>query len=425
MAKKENFRVRIPSDTGKVCAEIKAGFNTLYEGTGMGSNMRGWLDWPQKYLRSEEYQRLKKTADEIRDRFDHVIVIGIGGSYLGAKAIIEAAFANYNLYSSTLPYIHFVASLSSKELRGIMDCIGSGQTFCIIYISKSGNTKEPAIAFRTLYEFHRENFGTEPTVYAITDAKEGTLRRLADEYEWESFVIPDDIGGRFSVFTPVGLLPIAVAGINTDEILMAAAKASEDSSIYDENNSCIKFANFRFSMWKKGINVEVLAVNNPELHFFAEWYKQLYAESLGKNYKGVYPTSAVFSTDLHSVGQYIRRGSRILFEVLLTWGSRDIITIPESSLKDNLESLAGRTVNEVNAAAMQGSFIDHSEGENGNPCCKVTIPSGIYSIAYSMQKIMTACGIEGYAMGENPFDQPDVEGYKNKMNKILSKEENS
>lgn len=414
------FRFEAPGNL-EIDPIIKASYEKLMNGTGEGANMRGWLNWSAQYLQSEEYARLKTTAADIIKKFKHAIVIGIGGSYLGAKSIIDAELGT-NANELDLPLrtkVHFVASLSAKEWYNIGHIIAK-EPFCIIYISKSGTTLEPASALRYFYELHKELHGTEATVFAVTDKEHGTGRELADKYGWETFIVPDDIGGRYSVFTPVGLLPIAVAGINTDILLKAAAEADE-LCMSTIDNPAVHYANWRFKQFMNGFYVEFMNVNNPELRSFAEWWKQLFGESEGKDGNGLCPDSAVFSMDLHSLGQYLQDGLRNLtIETFFTWDDSTRITFPKSDLEDGLDYLVGRTLTEINHAAMEGSFTAHSTiGDCPNPCCKIFCPSGIASIAYSKQIFKWACAISSYANGVNPFDQPGVEAYKKNMMEII------
>jgi len=409
------------TDKPEIAPAIKAGYETLVNGTGADAHMRGWMNWAAPYLKSEEYARLKTTAADIIKNFKHAIVIGIGGSYLGAKAIIDAECGDVNAFD--LPWrtkIHFVASLSSKEWNNIEHIIGS-DSFCIIYISKSGTTLEPGLALRYFYELHKNIHGKEPTVYAITDKCKGTGRALADEHGWETFVIPDNIGGRYSVFTPVGLLPIAIAGIDTDKILNAVAAADElCSSTLD--NPAVDYANWRYEQYQNGCIVEMMPVNNPELRFFAEWWKQLYGESEGKDFEGMVPDSAVFSMDLHSLGQYLQEGLReIMCETFFIWNDSIKVTFPESDLKDGLDYLANRSLSEVNNAAMEGSYFAHSSiGDAPNECSKFICEAGIENLAYAMQIFEWACPIGCYALEVNPFNQPGVEAYKKQVKAILA-----
>ena len=415
------FKFETP-DKLEIAPAIQKGYETLMNGTGEGAEMRGWMNWPAEYLKSDEYARLKKTAKEIAENFIHTIVIGIGGSYLGAKAIIDASYgSNYNELNC-IPFsskVHFVASLSSREWYSLTQIIGN-DSFCIVYISKSGTTLEPGLALRYFYELHKKIHGAEPTVFAITDKEKGTGRALADEHGWESFIIPDDIGGRYSVFTPVGLLPIAAAGIDTDIILKSATEAAE-LCMSTIDNPAVHYANWRYHQYRKNYSVEFMPVNNPELRSFAEWWKQLFGESDGKDGVGLFPTSGVFSMDLHSLGQYLQEGLRgLICETFFTWDDSVQIIFPESDLKDNLDYLVGCELTEVNHAAMEGSFTAHSSvGIKPNPCCKIFCPYGIGSIAYAMYIFEFACPVGGYALEVNPFNQPGVESYKLEVKQIL------
>lgn len=417
------FKFETP-DKLEIAPAIKKGYETLMNGTGEGAEMRGWMNWSAEYLKSDEYARLKETAARIIKDFKHTIVIGIGGSYLGAKAIIDAYYGSNSNEIDSIPYcskVHFVASLSPKEWHNLKKIIGY-DSFCIIYISKSGTTLEPGLALRYFYELHKEIHGEEPTVFAITDKEKGTGRALADEHGWESFIIPDDIGGRYSVFTPVGLLPIAASRIDTDIILKSVAEAAE-LCMSTIDNPAVHYANWRYNQYNKGYSVEFMPVNNPELRSFAEWWKQLFGESDGKNGGGLLPDSAVFSMDLHSLGQYLQDGLRgLICETFFTWDDSVQIIFPESDLNDNLDYLVGRELTEVNHAAMEGSFTAHSSvGDEPNPCCKIFCPYGIASIAYAMYIFEFACPIGGYALEVNPFNQPGVESYKLEVKQILVK----
>ncbi len=405
---------------------ITKAYRTLLDGTGPGSEMRGWMTWPAKYLKSEEYARLKETAKKIRENFKHVVVIGIGGSYLGAEALIKAYHgSNYNMTSETK--VHFIASMSSLEWK-MLSTVLSKESFCIIYISKSGTTLEPATALRYFYDLHLEYHTTAPTVYAITDASKGTARKLANDYKWDSFIIPDDIGGRYSVFTAVGMLPVAVAGIDTDKILESAAEALK-ICMSSVDNIAVQYANWRYQQYLNGCTVEFMAVNNPELAALAEWWKQLFAESEGKNYSGLFTAKGVFSMDLHSLGQYLQQGERSLIcETFFTKKEHCYedglieIVVPSSILEDNLNYLEGRNLNDLNSAAMEGSFIAHSSDKDGkipNPCSEFKCGGTIYDVAYYMAIMEFACPISAYAIGANPFDQPGVEDYKTEVKAIL------
>lgn len=401
-------------------AKIFSAYNTLYQGTGENNNMRDWLSWPQKFCKSVEYRKLKNVAERIRSNSEHVIVIGIGGSYLGAKAIIEAECAFYN--SRKEPKIYFAGNdLSSEKMLMISDFI-EDEDFSIVYISKSGGTIEPAIAFRFFYDKLLKKYGkyADCRVYAITDANKGTLHDMANSHYWESFVIPDGIGGRYSVFTPVGLLPIAIAGINTDEILLGAIEASK---LCEENefNPAIEYAQWRYTQFTENyLLVEFMAANRPDLLYFCEWWKQLFGESEGKDHKGMFPTSGVFPTDLHSLGQFLQEGTRdLICETQLIRDFSHDMEIPDVKIKDNLDALVGRTISEANNAAMEGSFVAHSTGNFSNSCSKWHIGQSLSDLAFSMQIMMTACAISAYAIDVNPFNQPGVEEHKIRTKEIL------
>lgn len=422
---KDNFRL-FTSQNNAICPEIKQAYDTLYKGTGAGSQMRGYLTWSQEYINSEEHQRLKETAKRLRENYKHIIVIGIGGSFLGAKALIEAQYVNYNLYKSKdLPYIHFITSLSSKEWTNVSNLIGT-DPFAIIYISKSGGTLEPSTAFRNFYfvkQFIDASSGKDCEIIAITDAKKGTLRNMVNQYNWESFIIPDNIGGRYSVFTPVGLLPVAIANIDTDEIL----KGSIEAAIICKESICnpaMFIANWQYL---NNSLVEFFAVNNPELFYLGKWDQQLYAESSGKNMRGVLPVIGKFSEDLHSIGQHLQQGPRkFIRQIFLIWEEYYQCNIPHVDLNDNLDYLvkSGKTLSDINKAAMEASFTAHSVScednfFNPNPALKIIVPPNMKNIAALMQYLMEACSLFCYAIDVNPYDQPGVEAYKKIMHSSL------
>lgn len=416
-----NFRL-ITSGSNDLCPEIIQARDTLYNGTGAGGEMRGYLTWAQEYKDSEEHYRLKATGERLRKNYKHIVVIGIGGSYLGAKALIEAQYIDYNLYKpKDLPYIYFIASLSSKEWTNIFNRIGT-DPFAIIYISKSGGTLEPSAAFRSFYDINCSNKDCE--IIAITDAENGTLRKLVNEHNWESFTIPDNIGGRYSVFSPVGLLPVSVANIDTDEVLEGSIESAINcqKSIY---NPAMYLANWQYT---NNLPLEYFAVNAPGLDYLAKWYQQLYAESSGKDKRGVLPLPGEFSKDLHSVGQYLEQGRRRLVRQISYMKEEDHqITIPEVDLNDNLDYLvkSAKTLNDINRAAMESSFTAHSVASEDNfydpnPCCKIMVPDTIKSTASSMQYFMESCSLFCYAIEVNPYNQPGVEAYKKIMKEILN-----
>jgi len=392
--------------------------NVLFERTGAGAEMTDWLDWPAKFFESEEYARLRATAVEIRERDDAVVVIGIGGSYLGARAVIEAEKGPYHNEFCYGPSIYFAGSdLSTDELDDIATLV-EDTSFSIIYISKSGGTIEPALAFRYFYKFLKDRFGDEEAnnrVIAIT-GKSGILHNLAEKNNWKTFAVPEGIGGRYSVLTPVGMLPIAIAGIDTDALLEGAIEATKPEAI----QQATQYASFRAYMeYEKCCEVEFLAVNSKRLQFFGEWYKQLFAESEGKEGKGVFPTSGIFPTDLHSVGQYLQDGMRdLIFETQVIREFKYKIGIPEGDADDGLDKYMGKTINDAANAAMTGAAIAHEDG--GMAVGKIYVDSSTQALGYLLQFMMTACPISGYMHRINPFDQPGVEQHKVAMKKTLS-----
>ena len=389
----------------------------------------GWLKLPSNYDR-KEFERIKKAAKRIRKNSQVFIVIGIGGSYLGARAVIESLTSNFaNLMPDDIrkaPQIFFVGnSISPNYVNELIDCIGD-KDVSINVISKSGTTTEPAIAFRIFREYLESKYGTEEAskrIYVTTDKNKGALRQLADEEEYETFVIPDNVGGRFSVLTPVGLLPIAVAGLNIDKLIEGAKNGEynfSDSSI--KYNQCYKYAIARNILYEKDKEIEILANYEPKLHYFTEWWKQLFGESEGKDKKGIFPAGVDFTTDLHSMGQYIQDGTRNVFETVINIekSKTDIKIKRDEDNIDGLNYLAGKTMDYVNKKAMQGTIEAHVEGE---------VPNIIINIKKLDEETMgeliyffeLACAISGNILGVNPFDQPGVETYKTNMFRLLGK----
>ena len=405
-----------PIPTNKYHGLMEEAYKKLYAGTGAGAEMRDWLWWPKKYLGSDEYKRLLRTASRIYKNNEAVVVIGIGGSYLTPKMIIHSEYGEfYNEFSRTK--IYFVGcDLSPNRLEDIRSML-YGIDFSIIYISKSGGTMEPALAFRVFWEDLCKRYGKEANkrVYAITDSEKGILKSLADEHGWESFVIPDGIGGRYSGLTSCGLLPLVVAGINTDELLKGAIQAMEDCEI-NPDNFARKYAEWRYYNYAElGNRVEFFATNSPDLSYTGEWLKQLFGESEGKDGKGIFPASGVFPTDLHSLGQFLQDGTRnLIFETFIM---RDFIiddlTIPESYLKDNLENRAGKNFAQAAAAAMDGAYKAHAKG--GNPCGKILVKESIKAMGALMYYMFVACATYCYMLDVNPFNQPGVEAHKANM----------
>lgn len=397
--------------------------------TGAGNDFLGWLDLPLTYDK-EEFARIKKAAAKIQSDSDALVVIGIGGSYLGARAAIE--FLGHTFYNNLpkgkrkTPEIYFVGNnISSTYMTDLMEVL-EGKDLSVNVISKSGTTTEPAIAFRIFKEYMENKYGkAEATkrIYATTDVARGALKKLASEEKYESFAIADDVGGRYSVLSAVGLLPIAVSGADIDKI-MEGAKAAYDlySDTNFAENDCFRYAAVRNCLYRKGKTTEIMVNYEPCLHFFTEWWKQLYGESEGKDQKGIFPAGVDFSTDLHSMGQYIQDGMRNIFETVISVENpRKKVTIKAD--KDNIDGLnflAGKEMDYVNKKACLGTMLAHNDG--GVPNLMVNVPelSEYYfgSLVYFFEK---ACGISGYLMGVNPFDQPGVEAYKKNMFALLGK----
>lgn len=397
-------------------------YKVLYERTGAGSEMTDWLTWPEEYIVSDEYKKLKETSKEIQEKSDAVIVMGIGGSYLTPKMVIESQygeFYNENAQKNGLPKIYFAGcDENSDRINAILNQL-DGLNWSIIYISKSGGTIEPAISFRVFWDKLYKQYGNEAhaRVYAVTDAEKGILKGIANEYSWESFVIPDGIGGRYSGLTACGLLPIAVAGIDTDQLLEGAIEAMEDCK-NNPDSLAGRYAEWRYTHYMDGYANELLANMDPNMMYFGEWWKQLFGESEGKDGEGIFPTSAVFSTDLHSLGQFLQDGQKgLIFETFLSRGSKTRLDIPASELKDSLDDYEGISFEDVTKACRQGSFKAHSEGEN--PCGDIYMENTLYDMGYLIQTNFVACPVYCHMIRVNPFNQPGVEFHKTETKKIL------
>lgn len=393
----------------------------LHQKTGEGADYTGWVDLPVNYDK-EEFERIKAAAERIRRQADVLIVIGIGGSYLGAKSVIEMFKDPFRKTTKT-EIIFLGQNISSEYMSSLLHYIVD-KDIAVNVISKSGTTTEPAIAFRIIKDFMERKYGKEyakTRIYVTTDKEKGALKILSGSEGYETFVIPDDVGGRYSVLTPVGLLPIAVAEINIDELMTGAAEAREKYSEL-ENNECYKYAVYRNALYKIGKKTEILVNYEPCMHYFTEWWKQLYGESEGKDHKGIFPAGVDFTTDLHSMGQYIQDGRRELFEtVIKIKNSRSEVLIKEDPMDlDGLNYLVGKSMNEINEKAMQGTLIAHYDGNA--PSMVVEIDEinekNIGELIYFFEK---ACGISGYLLGVNPFNQPGVEEYKKNMFALLGK----
>lgn len=406
--------------------QITAAHELLHSGTGAGNDFIGWLDLPKNYDK-EEFSRIKAAAGKIKASCDVLIVIGIGGSYLGARAAIEFIKSPlYNNLKKDTPDIYFLGnSISSTALAETLS-LCEGRDVCVNVISKSGTTTEPAIAFRIFKEYLEKKYGREGAkdrIFCTTDKARGTLKALADSEEYETFVVPDDVGGRYSVLTAVGLLPIAVSGADIDSIMRGANDARVAfSSPEIESNDCYKYAALRNILLRKGKGIEMLTAYEPRMTMMAEWFKQLYGESEGKDNKGLFPSSAIFSTDLHSLGQYIQDGVRNIFETVVWINSpeKDVEIKEQSDDGDGLNFLAGKTMSYVNRKAFEGTVLAHNDG--GVPNLVIELPSADeYEFGYMVYFFEKACAISGYVLGVNPFNQPGVESYKKNMFALLGK----
>ena len=397
--------------------------------SGAGNDFLGWVDLPENYDK-DEFARIKKAAEKIKNDSEVLVVIGIGGSYLGAKAAIE--FLSHSFYNNLpkdkrkTPEIYFAGTnMSGVYLQHLIEVVGD-RDFSVNVISKSGTTTEPAIAFRVFKKMLEEKYGKEEAakrIYATTDKEKGALKTLATTEGYETFVVPDNVGGRFSVLTAVGLLPIAAAGINIDELMAGAKDAMNDFANKNmDENQALQYAAVRNILHRKGKDLELMVNYEPRVHYLAEWWKQLFGESEGKDGKGLYPTSADFSADLHSLGQYIQEGKRLFFETVVSIGKPEVEFVIESD-KDNLDGLnfiAGKTLDYVNKKATDGVILAHIAGDVPN--LGVIIPEATpYHLGYTFYFFEKACGVSGYLLGVNPFDQPGVEAYKKNMFALLGK----
>ena len=407
-------------------SEVSAAHKMLTEGTGLGSDFLGWLDLPVNYDK-DEFRRIKESAEKIKKDSEVLVVLGIGGSYLGARAVIEFIKSNnYNLLKKDTPDIYFGGNtISSSAVAELMQLI-DGRDFSINVISKSGTTTEPAIAFRIFKEILEKKYGKEEAakrIYVTTDRQKGALKALADAEGYETFVVPDDVGGRYSVLTAVGLLPIAVAGIDIGALMQGAADAREAYASDDlDNNDCYRYAAVRNMLYRDGKAIEMLAAYEPSMTLWCEWFKQLFGESEGKDGKGLFPASAIFSTDLHSLGQYIQQGERCLFETVL-WVKEpktDVEIGFEEANGDGLNFVAGKTVHYVNRKAFEGTVLAHTDGDVPNIILELD-KQDEYNLGYMIYFFEKACGLSGYLLGVNPFDQPGVESYKKNMFALLGK----
>ncbi|MBQ4517581.1 MAG: glucose-6-phosphate isomerase [Clostridia bacterium] len=416
-------------EIANMAGQIEDAYKKLTEKTGAGNDFLGWVNLPNDYDK-EEYARIKKAAEKIRNTADVLIVIGIGGSYLGAKAAIDL-FTNsfYNLQEAEdrkAPQIFFAGnSISSTYLADLYNLV-KDKDICLNVISKSGTTTEPAIAFRVFKELVEQKYGKEGAkdrIFVTTDKARGALKQLSDKEGYETFVIADDIGGRYSVLSAVGLLPIAVCGADLDAIMQGAQDAYKEYSNADlGSNICYQYAALRNILYRKSKTIEIMVNYEPKLHYFAEWWKQLYGESEGKDQKGIFPAAVDFSTDLHSMGQYIQDGLRNIFETVLHVENptADVTIKEDGDNVDGLNFLAGKTVSHVNEMAFLGTVLAHNDG--GVPNLIINIPAlNEYNFGKLVYFFEKACGISGYLLAVNPFNQPGVEAYKKNMFALLGK----
>ena len=408
-----------------ILPQVEAAHRTIHEKSGPGNDFLGWLDLPVNYDR-EEFDRILKAAQKIRSHSQVLVVIGIGGSYLGARAAIELLHSQLYNNLGDGPQIYFAGNSISPTYLNQVIRLCEGKDFSINVISKSGTTTEPALAFRIFRDLAIKKYGREGAkerIFCTTDKAKGTLKQLADEEGYETFVIPDDVGGRYSVLTAVGLLPIAVSGSDISKLMEGAAKAREDLSVCDlDKNDCYRYAALRNILYRKGKAIEILVSYEPSFSMMAEWYKQLFGESEGKDNKGIYPSSAIFSTDLHSMGQFIQEGSRILFETVVDIAApqQDLYIQPDPNNFDGLNFLSDQNMSVVNRKAMQGTILAHTEG--GVPNMVLQLPAiNEEELGYLIYFFEKACALSGYLLAVNPFNQPGVESYKKNMFALLGK----
>ncbi len=406
-----------------IAPQVELAGKLIEQKSGLGNDFLGWVDLPENYDK-QEFEAIKKAAKKIREDSDILVVIGIGGSYLGARAVIELLGTQF--YNELNPLkVYFAGNnISSDYLTNLLK-ICEGKRVSVNVVSKSGTTTEPAIAFRVFKEFLEKQYGDKASerIYATTDKARGTLKALSDQNKYQTFVIPDDVGGRFSVLTAVGLLPIAAAGFDIDKLMEGAAAACEKYKGGDvQTNEVLKYAAARNILYNKGKTTELMACYEPSFTMMNEWYKQLYGESEGKDQKGIFPASVIFSTDLHSMGQYVQDGRRDLFETVVKFNkSASCVTIKQENEDfDGLNYLAGKELSFVNDKAFEGTLLAHTEG--GVPNIIIELDEidekNVGELIYFYEK---ACGVSGYLLGVNPFDQPGVEAYKKNMFALLGK----
>ena len=414
-----------PEEYDTIFPQVELAHQQLESRSGAGNDFLGWLDLPVNYDK-EEFARIKEAAKKIREDSDVLLVAGIGGSYLGARAVVEAVKGLYHNDTEDGLKIYFCGNTISPTYLNDIIKVTKGKRFSINVISKSGTTTEPALAFRIFRSLAIEKYGREGAkdrIFCTTDKAKGTLKQLADQEGYETFVIPDDVGGRYSVLTAVGLLPIAVSGSDIEKLMQGAAHAREALSVCDlEKNDCYRYAALRNILYRKGKAIEILVSYEPAFTMMSEWYKQLFGESEGKDNKGIYPSSAVFSTDLHSMGQFIQEGSRILFETVVDIGQpqKDLYIEADPANFDGLNFLSEQNMSVVNHKAMQGTILAHTQG--GVPNMVLQLPCiNEEELGYLIYFFEKACALSGYLLAVNPFNQPGVESYKKNMFALLGK----
>ena len=413
-----------PEEYDTIFPQVELAHQQLESRSGAGNDFLGWLDLPVNYDK-EEFARIKEAAKKIREDSDVLLVAGIGGSYLGARAVVEAVKGLYHNDTEDGLKIYFCGNTISPTYLNDIIKVTKGKRFSINVISKSGTTTETALAFRVLRKLLEDSVGPEEAnkrIYATTDRAKGTLKQLADAQGWPTFVVPDDVGGRYSVLTAVGLLPIACAGIDIDALMKGAADAREAYSVCSKDNDAYRYAMTRNILYRKGEVVETLAAFEPDFTMMNEWYKQLFGESEGKDQKGLMPTSCIFSTDLHSMGQFLQDGSRTMFETYVDIKNtrEDFYIEPLEGNFDGLNFLADQNMSVVNRKAMEGTILAHNDG--GVPIGVIEVDSlDAYNVGYLIYFFWKACAVSGYLLSVNPFDQPGVESYKKNMFALLGK----
>lgn len=413
-----------PEEYDTIFPQVELAHQQLESRSGAGNDFLGWLDLPVNYDK-EEFARIKEAAKKIREDSDVLLVAGIGGSYLGARAVVEAVKGLYHNDTEDDLKIYFCGNTISPTYLNDIIKVTKGKRFSINVISKSGTTTETALAFRVLRKLLEDSVGPEEAnkrIYATTDRAKGTLKQLADAQGWPTFVVPDDVGGRYSVLTAVGLLPIACAGIDIDALMKGAADAREAYSVCSKDNDAYRYAMTRNILYRKGKVVETLAAFEPDFTMMNEWYKQLFGESEGKDQKGLMPTSCIFSTDLHSMGQFLQDGSRTMFETYVDIKNtrEDFYIEPLEGNFDGLNFLADQNMSVVNRKAMEGTILAHNDG--GVPIGVIEVDSlDAYNVGYLIYFFWKACAVSGYLLSVNPFDQPGVESYKKNMFALLGK----